>query len=313
MTQQRRGQPPSRWRHLLTERRVNQLIAATALSGLAILLLQNHGAYLRRIDYWRTGSVRIDDLVFHLNRDDEVISEIMVESGSWEGTETAVMRGLLRVGDTFVDVGANIGYYTVIGSKAVGGTGRVIAFEPDPVSFALLRRNVEANDCRNVTLVEKALSNEPGILELFIDDSNKGAHRIFDRGDERESVAVEALRLDDFLDDHTGGIDLIKVDTEGAEGLILQGMRETLRRHSEVNVLLEFAPMLLEDSGISARDVLDQIDALEFNIMEIDEHENRLVPVTAERLLKIHSAQKFSYTNLFLWRQRPRIEGLRIL
>ena len=228
------------------------MIAATALAGLVTLLVQNHEAYLRRIVYWQTGSVKIEGLTFHLNPDDEVISEIMVDSGSWEATETAVIRGLLRVGDTFIDIGANIGYYTVVASKVVGDTGRVIAFEPDPVSFALLKRNVEENDCRNVTLLQKALSNSPGTLKLFLNESNKGAHRIFDRSGELNFVEVEAMRLDDYLEDHPGRVDLIKIDTEGAEGLILQGMRETLRQHQEVNVLMEFAPMLLNDSGISA-------------------------------------------------------------
>jgi len=287
------------------------LIACTALAGLVTLLVQNHESYLRRLDYWRTGSVEIEGLTFHLNPDDEVISEIMVDSGTWEATETAVIRRLLRPGDTFIDIGANIGYYTVVASKVVGDAGQVIAFDPDPVSFELLKRNVEENDCKNVTLLQKALSSEPGTLKLFLNESNKGAHRIFDRSGEKEFVEVEAMRLDDYLEAHSGEIQLIKIDTEGAEGLILMGMRETLRRHQEVNVLMEFAPKLLNDSSVGAREVLTEVSSLGFKILDIDEYSGRLVPTTTKRLLETHSPDEFSYTNLLLWRQPSRIESLK--
>lgn len=106
------------------------------LCGLVVcLFVVNYGEISRRLWYWYAGTVKIDELTFYLNPDDETITAIMIEDGQWEPTETSVLRSQLRPGDTFINVGANIGYYTVLGSKLVGENGHVIAFEPDPVKL----------------------------------------------------------------------------------------------------------------------------------------------------------------------------------
>jgi len=283
-------------------KRVNLLLVALALGFWCAWLCEHYDLNLRRLRYWSSGTVTIDGLTLHLNPDDRVITSALVNWGTWEPAETAVLRRELRPGDTFLDVGANVGYYTLIASKLVGPTGRVIAFEPDPTSFALLKRSVEANGLSNVTLVQKALSDEPGTIKLFLDETNKGAHKIFQYGESRRFVEVAAVRLDDYLEGHEGRIDLIKIDTEGAEGAILKGMGKTLRRHENTKLLMEFFPKLLDGFGYDAAEVLAGLQSLGFEIRDIDEHKGWTIPISAEELLARHTTEKLSYTNLLLAR-----------
>lgn len=291
----------------MSMRKTNLLLGALALGLSCVWVCQRYNLSLRKLQYWSSGTVKIDGLTFHLNPDDQVITRALVNWGTWEPAETAVLRSELRPGDTFLDVGANVGYYTVIASKRVGPTGRVIAFEPDPTSFAFLKRNVEANGCNNVTLVQKALSHEQGTIKLFLDEKNKGAHKIFQYGESHRFVEVAAVRLDDYLKGHEGRIDLIKIDTEGAEGAILKGMGETLRRHKNTKLLMEFFPKLLAGFGYDAGEVLAGLQSLGFEIRDVDEHNGRTIPVSAEDLLTRHTAEKLSYTNLLL--ERPVASG----
>ena len=159
--------------------------------------------------------------------------------GNWDGRDRLVLR-TVKPGDMIVDAGANFGYYTIIGSRLVGDKGKVYAFEPDPTNFELLQKNVRLNGLtNNVVLERKALSNRKGTLKLFIADQNKGDHRIYQPvGESRRSIDVEAVRLDGYFKDHQRGIDVLKSDTQGAEGVILEGMtgllegRPTARRSS---------------------------------------------------------------------------------
>lgn len=168
----------------------------------------------------RIGSVRL-----FLNPTDRMMTPVLLHVRSWEPNETYWVMRSLRPGQTFVDIGANVGYYTVIASRLVGASGRVFAFEPDPVSFALLERNVALNGLDNVVLEQKAVSNEPGTLRLFISPANKGDHRIYQpKGEEREFVEIEAVVLDEYFAGDRRGVDFVKIDTQGAEVVILEGM-----------------------------------------------------------------------------------------
>ena len=98
----------------------------------------------------------------YLDPTDKVITPTMLVLGNWEPSETSWFLRVVKPGDTFVDVGANAGYYTIIGSRLVGEKGKVYAFEPEPAMFALLEKNVRLNGLTNVVLERKALSNKQG-------------------------------------------------------------------------------------------------------------------------------------------------------
>jgi FkbM family methyltransferase len=277
-----------------------------ALLGLvAIEEATNHllgGEPHRRIRYQLAGTIEVEGQTLHLNPRDQVITPIMVDLGTWEPWETEVFKANVKVGDTVIDVGANIGHYTVLAAKLVGPSGRVIAFEPDPESFGFLARNVAANGLENVILEQKALSNEPGTIDLFLAEENLGDHRIYQPG-KRSSVKVEAVRLDDYVDALGGPVNFIKVDTQGAEGVILEGMLETLRRHPEVKLAIEFWPAGLVDFGYDPAKLLHTLSSLGFGFERIHERASQLIPMTEEELLQKFLASTGIHTNLFCTRR----------
>lgn len=296
---------PARLAAVLRARRIT-LVNLGLLLLLGLVLAYFWGDYaLRQVRWWLTGTVRVDGLVLHLNPEDEYITSVMVEWGVWEPLETAVLQRELGPGDTFIDVGAYIGYYTVIASREVGESGRVIAFEPDPTNFALLERNVHANGCTNVILEQKALSDTQGVLRLFLHDSSKGSHSFYESEETRGSIEVEAVPLDAYLRDLSGHVQLIKIDTEGAEGIIFEGMKETLQSRKDIRLLMEFYPWKLQRSGYAPDRLLDGLESLGFRIQEIHEGRGEVFPATAEALLERLPADRRVWTNIFLERPTP--------
>ncbi len=181
-------------------------------------------------------------LKVYLDPTDNVMTPTILVIGNWETAETAWFLRTVKPGDTIVDAGANFGYYTLIGSRLVGDKGKVYAFEPEPTNFELLQKNVRLNGLTNVVLEQKALSNRKGTLKLFIADQNKGDHRIYQpEGESRRSIDVEAVRLDEYFKDHKRGIDFLKSDTQGAEGVILEGMTGLLEGRADgPTIFMEF-------------------------------------------------------------------------
>ncbi len=243
----------------------------------------------------------IDGLTLHVNPDDRVITAAVIQAGYYEPLLTKLLLENVRAGDTVIDIGANIGYYTVLAAKKVGPRGRVIAFEPEPQAFSFLKRNAEVNRFTNIVAEQKAVSNASGIVKLYIARENLGDHRIFPSEPGRQAIEVQAVALDDYLPDGDP-VHFIKIDTQGAEGLIFEGMQRTLRRHKNVRVALEFWPYGLEMAGSSGARLLNQIHALGFSMQDVNEGEGKVRAVTAGELLKKYTVENKEYTNLLLTR-----------
>ena len=201
-----------------------------------------------------------------------------------------------------LDLGANIGYYTLQFAKLAGKTGHVIAFEPDPISFAILQKNIEANGYTSVTLVQRAVSNTAGILRLYCSALNRGDNRIFNSYDGRPSVYVEVVRLDDHLRD-LDHVNLIKMDIQGAEGAALEGMIALVERSPEVKIFSEFWPQGMLACGTHPTAYLDILTRMGFGLYEISDETGRLESTTADALLARNSLATGSETNLLCSRQ----------
>jgi FkbM family methyltransferase len=155
--------------------------------------------------------------------------------GVWEPHLSALISARLKSGDVFCDVGANIGYYTVLAAPIVGDSGKVVAIEPSPATFEALCQNVKLNNADNVRVVSAAVSDRPGTLTLFHSPyTNRGATTTVARGGFIREVDVPALPLADILlPDEKQRLRLIKIDVEGAEGPIMQNLLETIRDYPE--------------------------------------------------------------------------------
>ena len=111
--------------------------------------------------------------------------------GFYDQFQTEIVKKIIKKGDIVLDVGAHIGYFTLIFAKLVGKNGKVFAFEPDPTNFDLLTKNVEINGYKNVILVRKAFSDKTGKTNLFLSNINAGDHMIIDTKENRNSVEIE--------------------------------------------------------------------------------------------------------------------------
>ncbi len=192
---------------------------------------------------------------------DSHVSPAIRSTGTWEPFATRILWSLLGAGDGVIDIGGNIGWYATVLGSAVGPNGWVHSFEPDPLNGELLQHNVELQRLAHVGVHFSAVGAEPGTMQLSLSEENLGDHRLISRqpgppanGERhRTTIEVKVDTLDDFVE--RSAIDLsalrvIKIDTQGAEAMILGGAAQTLQRLPKRTALLvEFAPNLLATHG----------------------------------------------------------------
>jgi len=200
---------------------------------------------------------------------DSQTGRIAYATGSYEPRTTAVMKALLHRGDTVIDVGANIGYFSIVAARAVGPTGRVVAFEPVPAVRQALIANLTLNHLDHVTIRHEALSQNCGSVVFHLGptrDTGLGSLRALPGG---HTLEVEQARFDDIWD-RESRISLVKIDVEGAELLALQGMIACLKR-DRPNLILEVTDEYLRGLGSSATALLEFLVSLSYNVFRLPE------------------------------------------
>ena len=186
---------------------------------------------------------------------DYFIGGAIIRDQVYEPHITRLLTDLLRPGHTFIDVGANIGYFTLLAAALVGEPGRVIAFEPNPQNCELLRRSIAANAFGNITLHQNAVAETEA--EFLFDTVGYSSNGRLLPGREAGQppgragqYPVQAVTLDHALSD-LAQIDVIKIDAEGSEPRVLAGMATILARHRPI-ILTEFAPTMIEATSQTA-------------------------------------------------------------
>jgi len=218
--------------------------------------------------------------------------------GVYEVDETKLFNNIIKEYDVVVDIGANIGYYTLLAAKKVGPSGRVIAFEPDPVNYLLLKKNIIANKYNNVVLVNKAVSDESCVLPLFLSSVNNGDHRLYDDGGHRDFVNVDSISLDEYFKDNYK-VDFIKIDAQGAEGRILKGMKNVINCNKRLKILTEFWPDRLRACGVDPKEYIFSIQKYGFEAFDVEDRDfkNKL---DYSKLIKDCSKHNFQKNILFV-------------
>jgi FkbM family methyltransferase len=213
--------------------------------------------------------VNFGEAVVVLNPDDPVVSGAL-HFGVYEKAETKFFQTACREGMTFLDVGANIGYYTALAARAVGPTGKIIALEPDPESFKYLEQTIAANAVGNVLAFPVAASDVPAKLPLFISHDNRGDNRMYSPGGKWPTVEVEAVPADDLLaENKIETIDFIKIDVQGYEPKVIAGLRDTITRSPKLTLLTEFWPKGIRDAGGDPNDFLNTLRDLGLTLHEL--------------------------------------------
>ncbi|MBS3056121.1 MAG: FkbM family methyltransferase [Candidatus Aenigmarchaeota archaeon] len=184
----------------------------------------------------------------------------------YEGSTTALIRNTLRSGDIAVDIGANIGYFTIIMSELVGEKGKVFAFEPEPENFSLLEKNIQANKYQNIAVAErKAVSDFNGQSVLFLSKRGSGWHTM--RGPQNgSSVKIKCTTLDNYFKNFKGEISLIKMDIEGLEPQAVKGMLKMIKNKRIKKMIVEYAPSYYRDPS----ELLTILKKLGFRMYDID-------------------------------------------
>ena len=200
----------------------------------------------------------------------DVAIGLSIAQGNFEPEETEWVLRHLEPGDHVADVGANIGFFTVLAAKRVGSGGRVTAFEPAPAVQELLRASIaESRVEAQVELIPKAVSDTRGTVRLVFQgldqgSRNSGGSYLAPAGtDAASTVVAETVPLDEVPFER---LDLLKVDAEGAEPLVFRGARATLERHRPA-ILFELNPLQLRRvAQCSAADVHDLLTGLGYEV-----------------------------------------------
>jgi len=202
--------------------------------------------------------------------------------GDYEPVETALFQRELTPGSVVFDIGAHVGYFSILFSRLVGESGRVFAFEPDPINFSLLQRNLASNACHNVTVRQAAVSDRTGPAELFRCPFNSGMNRLYGSVIcSSDHVAVNTVALD-ALAEELPTPDWIKLDVEGYELRALSGMRNLLRGSANPRLLVEFSPVISLEAGYSALELLEWM--VELGFVAMDCHHGQWQPLAVERV-----------------------------
>lgn len=183
------------------------------------------------------------------------------EYGQWEPEESALVRSWLKPGMTMIDVGAHVGYYTILAAQCVARSGRVLAIEPDPDNYELLLHNVSSRGLRNVGVLHAAALDTTGPVTLRRSGDNSGDHRVQSISNDTEP-AVSGFALDDLLPD-SFPLHVVKVDTQGADHRVVEGLVRTLRR-CRPRLVVEFWPPGIVD--VDPADLPDYYRGLGYSI-----------------------------------------------
>lgn len=222
---------------------------------------------------------------------DAALIAVLVESGDLERGTRVLIQRVLKPGDVFIDVGANVGMHTLAAARAMEGRGQIIAFEPFPATVQLLTRSVWLNGFSHMTEIHQAaVSTSPGPLALHLGKTS-GHHSLLplfsEGGDVTEKVDVPVKGVDDVVGDRP--VTLMKIDVEGAELQVLETARHTIKANPEMAIIVEFGRSHLVRAGLAPERWLAAFTSMGLDFRVINEGTGKLECWTVEQLQGVDS------------------------
>jgi len=203
----------------------------------------------------------------------------------YESATTQLFKQLLKPGMTVIDVGANVGYFSLLAADLVGTNGKVYAFEPEPENYNLLLTNIQINSYGNIETRAEAVSNTCGSIKLFLSELDNGSHSINEAGARgvAATLSVKTTTLDAFLEgEGWPAVNLLKIDVEGAELMVLEGMKHFGQKSDGIKLVIEYCPFLIKAAGAQPLDLLQKIISMGFQIRFVDEKNGGMLSEDAD-------------------------------
>lgn len=233
-------------------------------------------SYINKIVY---SSIKKDVLVrtplgiyIYVNYSDWV--ERTIATGIYEEKYVDFFLSKIKEGDIIIDIGSYIGYFSLLASQKVGIKGHIYAFEPIPRNYRRLMRNIDINHIKNIKAYNLGVSdkNENTFFNMPIDipaeSSLYNIHVTELKTDiliKKELIDVRLILFDQFsINEGIRNINIIKIDTEGAELKVLEGMKKTLK-NNDITLFIEILPFLIEKIGYSVEDIINLLLKCNFN------------------------------------------------
>ena len=238
--------------------------------------------------------VLVDDFVVAVSALDWRMAAYYAFWGTLEQGLIRRFRGVVKPGMVVVDVGANIGIYSLHAARLLQGSGQLHSFEPTPRSFALLKANLAANGILSgdtIHLYQSAVTDRRG-TEVFYIDENDSAWNSLYAGTHLSSIQVATVALDDvFAPGAT--VDVLKMDAEGAEPFVWRGMRRVLTENPQIRIFTEFAPTHLRRAGVEPTNFLEEITSAGFRVSRIEDYTGEAIPFDLAGLREGQGANLF--------------------
>ena len=224
----------------------------------------------------------------------EYIQAMIYLFGNFEPPTIKFLEKYIKKGDLIFDIGANVGYHTLIFSELTGENGSVFAFEPEPDNYKTLKKNVDLNSLKNVICINKALSDREETLNFYVSKSfNKGTHFLVYNPIQhlKDPIKIDVIPLSNFIkENNIKCIDFIKIDVEGAEFEVIKGMEKSLI-HFKPTLLVEINNEAQETHGKTSKSLKEYICGLGYDPYDILEDGN----ITESPVERIHNVENVAF------------------
>lgn len=204
----------------------------------------------------------------------------------------------VKKGDTVIDIGANVGKVTLILARHVGETGKVYSFEPEINNFNLLRKNIEINNLKNVIPLRYAVTDKSGKTLLKVSGACTTHQVCTDTSEITQEI--ETVSLDEYFKDQR--IDFMKIDAEGSEPKIINGMKNIVRNNPNMTFITEYETRVMKALGVDRLKYTDEIESMGFMMYETRDGTKDFVRTDSMKLLGDYNPNFPYRTNLFCTR-----------
>tara|TARA_Y100000741_G_scaffold363815_1_gene352971 strand:+ start:3993 stop:4883 length:891 start_codon:yes stop_codon:yes gene_type:complete len=214
-------------------------------------ILSDKGFYIKKIQGSR----------MKLNVNDPGISKELLLYGFHEERTTNIVKKIIKPGMNLIELGANVGYYTLLESRLLNGKGKIFAIEPVPENFTSLNDNIKLNDHKNIETFNLAISDKKGEFDFFLTNESNWGSMVDPSSDKisktmsdklkirhNNKIKVKAISIDDFVkENNIKEVNFIRMDIEGYEIEAIKGMKNTLKSNGNISLLIEIHNKIFSD------------------------------------------------------------------